>query len=178
MDEAVVRARAGDRAAFEDLIGPLVVPGYRLALGLLLAHAEADDAVQDAVLTAWRRVGTIRPGGNVRAWFLAIVTSRCRDIQRRSWWRLVRATAQPTEAAVVHDLALAENRADLHRALSGLSAPARAVIALHYYVGLTLEEVAAVVDIPVGTVKSRLHGALRQLRRELNADVHAAEVTA
>src|SRR5215831_559483 len=88
--ELVDRSLAGDRSAFEQLIEPLMEPAYRLACGMLLDRAEAEDAVQEATLKAWLKLSTFRTGAELRPWFLTIVANHCRDLRRSRWWSVLR----------------------------------------------------------------------------------------
>jgi DNA-directed RNA polymerase specialized sigma24 family protein len=97
--ELVERSMAGDRAAYERPIAPLVEPGYRLACGMLLDREEAEDAVQEASLEAWLKLRSFRRGADPRPWFLTIVANHCGDVRRRPWWAVVRG-AIPTSIAV------------------------------------------------------------------------------
>ena len=75
-------ALAGDEAAFENLIGPLVEPAIRLAYSMLGDRMEAEDATQEAITRAWRKLGQLRLGMPMRPWFLAIVVNQCPNVRR------------------------------------------------------------------------------------------------
>src|SRR5215467_8481643 len=79
--------RAGD---FDDLVGPYLEPGYKLAVTLLADPTEAQDAVQEAATKAWRSLDRLRDRSQSRAWFLSIVANQCRSTMRRHWWSLGR----------------------------------------------------------------------------------------
>ena len=101
------RAVAGDEAAFAELVGPLVEPALRLAYSMLGNRSEAEDATQEALTNAWRKLGQLRPGMPVRPWFLKIVVNCCRNVRRTRWFGLVRLpdVFQPgaaTEPATEH----------------------------------------------------------------------------
>jgi RNA polymerase sigma-70 factor (ECF subfamily) len=163
--ELVERSLAGDRAAFEQLIADLVEPGYRLACGMLLDRDEAEDAVQEAVLKAWLKLSTFRHGAAPRPWFLTIVANHCRDVRRRPWWSVLRGDAFDSEVAPQPaDPAIG---IDLRRALERLAASDRALMVLHYYMDLPLEEVARVLRVSPAAAKSRLYRTLRRLRSHL-----------
>jgi DNA-directed RNA polymerase specialized sigma24 family protein len=81
------QAVAGDEAAFEALIGPLVEPALRLAQSMLGDRWEAEDATQEAITRAWRKLGQLRPGMPLRPWFLAIVVNQRRNVRRTRWGR-------------------------------------------------------------------------------------------
>src|SRR5438876_12116266 len=100
-----LRAIAGDEAAFEALVRPLIEPGLRLALSMLGDRRDAEDAIQEALVRAWRKMHQLRAGQQVRPWFFAIVTNQCRNMRRTAWFRLtsvVEAVRRPP--APEHDL--------------------------------------------------------------------------
>jgi RNA polymerase sigma-70 factor (ECF subfamily) len=149
---------------FDTLIGPLIQPGFRLALLMLDNPAEAEDAVQEAAVKAWRKLRSVREG--VRPWFFAIVANECRSVRRRRWFSVIRRDDidVPTRW---HDPV---DGAELRRAVRTLSNEHRMVIALRFYLDLSLEDVAAASGVPVGTVKSRLHRAVQSLRAALGEE--------
>jgi RNA polymerase sigma-70 factor (ECF subfamily) len=162
--ELVERSLAGDRSAFEELIAPLVEPGYRLACGMLLDRDEAEDAVQEATLKAWLKLASFRTGADPRPWFLTIVANHCRDVRRSRWWSVLRGIDAERQAPA-EDLA---RGVDLRRALAGLPVPDRALLVLHYYLDLPLEEAARVLGVSPAAAKSRLYRVLRRLRGHLD----------
>src|SRR6266851_7920676 len=95
-----VSARVAEQE-FEALIGPLVEPGLRLAYSMLGDRAEAEDATQEAITKAWRRLRALRDRDQARPWFLAIVANQCRNVRRTRWFRTVRLPEffQPSAAA-------------------------------------------------------------------------------
>jgi RNA polymerase sigma-70 factor, ECF subfamily len=149
---------------FDAAIGPLIQPGFRLALLMLDDPAEAEDAVQEAAVKAWRKLRTVR--AEVRPWFFAIVANECRSVRRRRWFSVIRRDDIDTPTAW-RDPA---DGAELRRAVRTLSAEHRMVIALRFYLDLSLEDVAATLGTPVGTVKSRLHRAVQALRAALGEE--------
>lgn len=138
--------------------------GYRLA-GLILGSAtEAEDAVQDALLIAWRSYGSLREPSAFPAWFDRILVNTCRDRLRRR--RVVRFV--PLEDAATAELgdpfAAMLARDTLLRPLATLPFDERTVVILHYWADLPLDGVAARLGRPVGTVESVLHRALTHMR--------------
>ena len=93
-------ARAG-AAEFESMIGPLVEPGLRLAFSMLGDRAEAEDATQEAITRAWKRLSQLRDRTQLRPWFLAIVANECRNVRRTRWFSTVRIAEifRPARAA-------------------------------------------------------------------------------
>jgi RNA polymerase sigma-70 factor (ECF subfamily) len=144
---------------------------YRLA-GLLLAdRAEAEDAVQDALVRAWYRRDTLRDPAGFAPWFDRILVNRCRDrLRRRRRVRFVELDIARESASRDPFRALLD-RDEATRALAVLDPDQRLVVILHYWADLTLSGVAERTGWPIGSVKSRLHHALRRLKGQL------AEVT-
>jgi RNA polymerase sigma-70 factor (ECF subfamily) len=159
------RAQAGDPDALDTLFGELIAPAFRLALALLHDRQAAEDAVQEAAVLAWRKLDRLRPGSEVRPWFLAFVANQCRNTRRARWTSVLKLeTLDRVASGIEDDVVLG---ADLRRALAGLSHQHRVAIVLHYGLDLPLEEVAAATGAPLGTVKSRIHRAAAALRTRL-----------
>ena len=161
--ELVNRAKNGDRGAYDELVGPLINQAFRLAYGMLHDRTAAEDAVQDAATRAWRKLGHLREGTEMRPWFLAIVANQCRNTARRKWWSVLRMDATPAATTSDFEEKVATG-ADLRRALRRLSPEHREVLVLHYYLDLPLDEVARVAGVPLGTVKSRINRGVAALR--------------
>lgn len=163
-DEAglIERANTGDRTAFDALVGPLIEPGYRFAFGMLHDREAAEDAVQEAAFKAWTRLENLRPGSSIRPWFFGIIANQCRSTRRTRWWSVVKLEAPWRTINSPEDQIV--RGADLRRALRRLPVDRLEALVLHYYLDLTLEEVASVCRVPVGTVKSRISRGLEQLR--------------
>jgi RNA polymerase sigma factor (sigma-70 family) len=172
--EFVERARTGDVDAFSDLVEQYRVPALRLAYGI--AGNEAEDAVQDAFVKAFRKLHTFRPGSALRPWLFTIVANEARN-RRRSMSRRtsveLRVRAQPQPVGIASD-ALAiehEQRELLVAAVNQLSDDHREIVALRFFAGLSESETAQVLSCPLGTAKSRLSRALDLLRIALGEEV-------
>jgi len=161
------RARAGEREAFESLIRPLINPGYGLAFTLLGHRQDAEDAVQEAVIKAWTKLGQARNGNSVRAWFLQIVANECRMSRRRRWSSVIKLPELGRLAGPSEDQ-LAET-ADLRRALQRLSPSDRLVLYLYYGLDLELDEAATILHLTAPAAKARLYRAVNKLRPLLDA---------
>ena len=162
-DDLVAAAGTGDQRAFDGLVGPHVDTAFRLAVTMLRDRGEAEDAVQEATLKAWRAIGRLRPGSNVRAWFLTIVANHCRSQLRSRWWSVVRLPdTERVGGGGAEDLAIA--RTDLARALQRLSPEDRLAVYLRFYEDLSIEDVAAVSGTSVAAARSRVHRAVGRLR--------------
>jgi RNA polymerase sigma-70 factor (ECF subfamily) len=166
--ELISRAAAGDKAAFEDLLRPVIVPAARLAYGMLQDRAEAEDVVQESAVRAWRKLGNLRPGADFKPWFLGIVANQCRTVRRGSWWSVVRLHSAPSpDRSGPEDVAI--RSMDLGRALATIPPGHRAALLLHFYLDLPLDDVAAALGISVAGVKSRINRALKRLRPSLQS---------
>jgi RNA polymerase sigma-70 factor (ECF subfamily) len=161
--DLVSRAMAGDRSSFDDLVGPLINQAFRLAFGMLHDRAAAEDAVQEAAVQSWRKLGNLKQGMPMRPWFLAIVANQCRTVTRGRWWSVLRLDS-PIESASPGFEDRIVRGADVRAALRRLPLEQREVLVLRYYLDLPLEEVAAITRIPVGTVKSRINRGLAAMR--------------
>lgn len=162
-DDPLSRAKAGDRSAFDELVGPLVEQGFRLAFGMLHDREAAEDAVQEATVRSWRKLGNLKPGADVRPWFLAIVANQCRTVARGRWWSVIRLGGTPRVGGTDFEDRIVRG-ADLRAALRKLAMDQREVLVLRYYLDLPLEEVASITGVPVGTVKSRINRGLAAMR--------------
>ena len=162
------------RAAFGRLLDTTLDREFRLAAVILGDRDDAEDAVSDAALRAWQHIGSLRDPAKFEAWFTRIVVNVCRDQLHRR-----RPTGSVTAAASRQTDAFAESdeRSALMDALGLLTPDQRAVIALHYLEGLTIERVAEVLEIRVGTAKSRLHYGLTQMRAAYEAAARDASGT-
>ena len=147
---------------------------FALARAILGDDDEAEDAVQDACLAAWRRAGSLRDPDRFGAWFGRILVNGCRDRLRRRQRQQVRAIALQAEWRGVADgqdpaVLRGTSDRDLDTAFDRLDAEHRIVVLLRFWQDLSLDEIADRLDVPLGTVKSRLHYALRALRTDLEA---------
>lgn len=163
--DLVRRAQEGDAGAFTALLAPLIEPAYRLAGAMLRDPHAAEDIVQDASLKAWRKAHRIKPGAEMRPWFLAIVANECRSLTRSRWWSV--AKVADVEPQPVIDGEWRAAGADLRRAIGRLRHRRRLMLALHWYLDLPLAEVATITHSSEDAVKSELARAIRQLRSML-----------
>ena len=148
---------------FADLLRPLIEPGFRLALAMLHDRGAAEDAVQEASFTAWRKLATIRDQGRLRPWFLGVVANKCRNARRHRWSSGV-TLGVPEELSVVSGEDGALRGADLRRAVSRLDHEDKLIVVLYFYLDLPLEEVAIAVGNSVSATRSRLYRSIKRLR--------------
>ena len=155
--------KAGDEEEFVFLLEPLLPTAHRLALGLLRSRSDAEDAVQSAVLNAWRNFGHFRRGSDLKPWLLTIVANECRRQRRNRWWSVLKDegfTGSAERVAAAADPAIT----DLRRALYRLPHDQRLVVILRYYLDLSFEEIAQTAGISIKAAKSRTYRALERLR--------------
>lgn len=139
-------------------------PAYRLACYLLGGSDEAEDAVQEAIIRAWRAWPKLRDEGNFESWFDQIVANVCRDRgQKRGRLRAMPLDDEMSVAAR-DQFRAALDRDEVGRALQALPVEQRTVVVLRFWRDLPLEEIADRLALPLGTVKSRLHYGLRAMR--------------
>jgi RNA polymerase sigma-70 factor (ECF subfamily) len=156
-------AQAIGERTFADLLSPLIEPGFRLALAMLHDPQAAEDAVQEASFTAWRKLGRIKDKGRIRPWFLGVVANQCRNA-RRSKWRAGVSLGLPEHLSVVSPEERSLRGADLRHAVGRLRHEDRLVVVLYFYLDMPLEDVAAVVGRSVGATRARLYRSVKKLR--------------
>jgi RNA polymerase sigma-70 factor (ECF subfamily) len=162
----VERARGGDHDAFTALID-LTIARLDSAARLILRDPElARDAVQETLIRAWRDLPGLRDPNRFDAWLHRLAVNACLDLVRRRRRRVVEVELDPIDSPSTADIAGdVADRELLDRALRRLDPGHRAVVVLHYYLGMPLPDVAAAVGIPLGTAQSRLHYSLKAMRR-------------
>lgn len=169
-EQLVERARRGETAAFAELVVAYRGIAFRTAYLLTRDAADAEEAVQDGFVKAYRALGRFRAGAPFRPWLLAIVANEAKN-RRRSAGRRSALVLQdaPGDAAPSPEAALlaGEGRERLLRAVESLRDDDRDAVVCRYFLELSEEETATALGLPVGTVKSRTHRALARLKEEL-----------
>ena len=169
--ELVERASNGDHDAFAVLVGVSVARLEAVARLILRDQELARDAVQEAYIRAWRDLPGLRDPDRFDAWLHRLTVNSCLDAVRRRKRRPIEVDLSPAMPPVIGDqTANIADRDQLERGFRRLRAEQRAVLVLHYYVGLSASAVAETLDIPVGTAQSRLNRALTELRAAIAAD--------
>jgi RNA polymerase sigma-70 factor (ECF subfamily) len=164
--QQVTMSGAATRATdFDALVGPHLEAGYRTALAILRNPDEANDAVQESALKAWRKLHQLREQDAARGWFLAIVANQCRSVRRGRWWSVERRP----EMDRVED-PRETDKVDVERALARLPEDDRLALFLHYFLDLLLEEVGAVLGLSATGAKTRVYRAAKRLRPGLEMD--------
>lgn len=184
-EELASRAQAGDREAFAALVRAYEQPIYHLAYRLVGDAEEARDVAQEIFVRAYTRLDSYDPGRPFFPWLYRLGVNYGLNHRRQQrahpTVRLSEVRRQDAEAETDFDIAdtvrgpeelseLGEEQAAVNEAIARLPADYRAVIALRYGADLEYEAIAATLNIPLGTVKTRLYRAKEALRRELEKD--------
>ncbi len=170
----VTRALQGDEKAFGDIVDQYSALMLRTATMIVADRDIAEDVVQDALIQAWNHLPDLREAGALRPWLMRIVVNQCISFKRR----LARTTAFVRQALSEQEIDLTAQIADHHKgrlerdwdlahAIENLPTKQRVVIVLHYYNGMTLPEMAQVLQTSENTLKKRIQAALNNLRRVL-----------
>ncbi len=172
--ELVRQAQGGAWDAYDVLVSERIDGLYRIASLILQDFDRAEDAVQEALVRCWRDLPRLRNPDRFDAWLRRVlyhaITDEARDRTR------MRSTVARLhiDAAEADTTAAFADRDQIARVFGRLSIEHRTIVVLRYYLGLTLDEAASTVGIPLGTAKSRLHHATSALRAALEADARAA----
>lgn len=170
--DLILQARTGDHDAFTALAADAFDRLHRMARLILRSDDIAADAVQEALVAAWLHIGAVRDPDRFDAWLYRLVVRACYREARQNRRQAVlenrvaplATTNEPDAAGPTADRDL------LERGFRRLSPEQRGVLVVRYYLGMTEVEAATVLDIPVGTFKSRLNRAMNALRASLEAD--------
>ena len=169
--DLVIRAQNGDEEAFASLA---VAAGDRLhavAHRILRDIDLAEDATQQALLNVWRDLPQLRDPARFDAWSYRVLVRACyAEARRTRHWAPNLRIMPADQPASADGSTLVVDRDQLERGFRRLSIEHRAVVVLHHYLDMPLDEVAETLGVPVGTVRSRLHHAMRGLRAALDAD--------
>ena len=164
-----IRCQLGERAAFDTLIARFQLPLWRYARNLTGSDGAADDASQEVWLRVLRAIGRLRDGARLRSWLFGIAHRVLMDRLREQYAQPPIADSEPDEhAAAMLDDSIESDLAAMFDELGRMPLVEREVLTLFYLRELSLDEVAQVLAIPVGTVKSRLYRARKLLRHQLD----------
>jgi RNA polymerase sigma-70 factor (ECF subfamily) len=169
--DLVERAQRGDHDAFAELARSAIARLDAAARLILRDPDLAHDAVQEGFLHAWRDLRGLRDPERFDGWLRQLVVHACIDILRRRRHRAIEVELTPIDDPVVVDFASAiVDRDALDEALSRLDPEWRAVVVMHYFLGMPLPAVAGTLGIPLGTAKSRLHRSIQAMRLTIGPD--------
>jgi RNA polymerase sigma factor (sigma-70 family) len=173
--ELVERAIAGDHDAFAQLANAALGRSYNVARLILRDPELAQDAVQEAFVAAWRDLSGLRDPDRFEPWLTRLVVRACyREARRRQRFGHFEIDIESIEPGAPDESRHIADRDQLERGFRHLEAEQRAILVLHFFQGLPLTDVADVLAMPTGTVKSRLHRAMQTIRATLDADARAA----
>jgi len=170
--DLIQRTIAGDQAAFGMLFDEYKNLVYKTAFLLLDDAYEAEDALQEVFLKVYHALGTYQSSrGAFTTWLHRITVNHCLNRKRKS--NPVAGSLEIVDGASPKSLAMEDRLAEeqvLQAALNRLSSKLRPVVVLRYFHELSYAEIAQVLEIPLGTVQSRLNSALKQIQREMQVD--------
>jgi RNA polymerase sigma-70 factor, ECF subfamily len=174
--DLVIRARSGDHDAFSTLAAGVVDRLHRTAWLILRSDDDAADAVQESLLAAWLHIAAVRDPDRFDAWLNRLLVHACYRLAKRTTRREVQEIPMavpdaPGARDLQEDLA---TRDQLERAFRRLTPEQRAALVVHHFLGLTDVEAASVLEIAIGTFKSRLHRASAAMRAAVEADERVA----
>ena len=163
--DVVERARSGDQAAFADLVHQVSDTLLGVARRILRDPGLAEDVLQNALVTIWRKLPHLREVERFEAWAYRILVHACyAEAPRNRRWASTIRVLHADVASGVDDIQMISDRDELEQAFRRLPLDQRAVFVLHHHLGLPLVAVAETLGIPDGTARSRLHYATRALR--------------
>jgi RNA polymerase sigma-70 factor, ECF subfamily len=167
----IERAKRKDKDAFTDLVLRFGDRLYSVAYRILRDSARAEDAVQQAFMIAWRELPKLRDEARLEAWLYRLLVNACYAEMRhtRRWQPGLRLVNQEEPLADDEQLSV-EQRDEFERAFRRLSREQRTVLVLHHHLGLSGAEIAEVLGLSPGTVRSRLHYARQLMRASIEAD--------
>ncbi len=169
--DLVIRARSGDHGAFAQIVASIARRFNGVAFAILRDSSLAEDAAQAALVAIWRDLPRLRDAHRFDAWSYRVLVNACYGEGRRARWRGIELTGVHRQDAVSPDrLDQVLDRDEIELGFSRLATEQRATLVAHYYLDLPSDEAAAVLGIPVGTYKSRLHRATEAMRAALDAD--------
>lgn len=175
--DLVEAAQRGDQSAFVDLVRSRGHRLFALAQRILRDVDRAEDAVQDALVIAWRDLPGLRDPDRFDAWTQRLLVNVCIQQATRERRRIANLHVLPVDGPPAPDQFLSvADRDQLDRAFGRLTPDERAILALRYYLGYEPSEIAEVLGEPPGTVRSRLHHAVRAMRAALDADARSVAV--
>ncbi len=168
--DLVERAMAGDQDAFTELGRAQIDRLYAIARLILRDDDRAHDATQEALIGAWRDLRGLRDPDRFEPWIRRLLVNACYREARKER-RRARAEGQvrPIDTEAADPATTTADRDQLDRVFMTLAPEQRALIVLHYYLGLPMQETALALSLPVGTVKSRLNRTKTQMRASLEA---------
>ncbi len=175
LTELVEKAKAGNKNAFMELVDTMKVQLYKTALVRLGNEQDALDAVQEALYKAFSNIRKLRENQFFKTWLIRILLNECNNIEQ--YKRKVIPLDSEINHSEQHDEYDSDESMDIQNLTNRLEAIYKEVIDLRYNHDLKFEDIASVLDIPIGTVKSRLNRAHKLLKEQLGANYTKKEVS-
>ncbi|WP_459500136.1 RNA polymerase sigma factor [Bacillus sp. C1] len=164
-ESEVSLAKKGNHEAFVSLIHTYKMQFYRIAKAMLYDEADIEDAIQTTILKAYENIKNLKTDEFFQTWFIRILINQCNEMIR------LRKKVITIEGNSTHMIAFdSYENIDLHNAIQSLNEELRAVTVLYYYEDMSQEKIATLLEIPKGTVKSRLSRAREQLQKQLEME--------
>jgi RNA polymerase sigma-70 factor, ECF subfamily len=175
--DLVEAAKRGDREAYADLIRVRGDRLFAIAQRILRDVDRTEDAVQDALVIAWRGLPNLRDPDRFDGWLRRLLVRSCIDAARRERRHIASIRVLPKDIpSAADDYLTVVDRDELDRGFRRLNPEQRAILVLRHFAGLDTAEIADTLGIPAGTVRSRLHHAHRAMRAALDADARATAI--
>ena len=175
--DLVTRAQHGDEEAFASLAVAVGDRLHAVAHRILRDIELAEDATQQALLSIWRDLPQLRDPARFDAWSYRLLVRACyaEGRKERHWTPNMRLLPSDREPMQADGTSAVVDRDQLERGFQRLSIDHRAVVVMHHYLDWPLDRIAESLGVPIGTVRSRLHHAMRGLRAALDADARSTE---
>jgi RNA polymerase sigma-70 factor (ECF subfamily) len=171
--EAAFAIAAACQVTFVELAEQVLDDAYRLAGYILGDSAEAEDAVQEALTRGWQAWPSLRDRDRFEAWFDRILVNICRDRLRKRRGVRVEELNEDLAVCIEDPFRASLAKAEVDTLLQVLNADQRVVVGLRFWKDLSLQQIADLLGVPLGTVQSRLHYALRAMREEAERTTRA-----
>jgi RNA polymerase sigma-70 factor (ECF subfamily) len=176
--DLVVRAVDGDHDAFAELVTESIGRWFEVARLILRDTELAEDAVQEGLVAAWRDIRGLRDADRFDAWLHRLLIRACyREARRTRKVARLEVHVTAIDVPAPGDGDSVADRDQLDWGFRRLKPDQRAILVLHFYADKPLAEVAEILDIPLGTAKSRLHRSIQALRAHLDSEARAARLT-
>ena len=169
--DLVQRAMDGDHEAFSELVRLSIDRLYAIARLTLHDEEQAKDATQEALVAAWRDLSALRDPDRFDAWLRRLLVHACyRQARKDRARQRMELHVERVECGTPDASRELADRDELERSLARLAPQQRALLVMHYYLGLPMQETADTLGWPLGTVKSRLYRTTNDLRATLDAE--------
>ena len=155
----IQKAKERDPEAFTELINLYMKDMYRTAIAILMNDADAADAIQETILTCWERLSTLRENKFFKTWMTRILINKCHDIRNQ---RIEAVDISEHEELAFHE---DESNLEIKDAIAQLDQKYRVPIMMFYGDGYSIKEIAAILNVPVSTIQTRLSRGRAQLGR-------------